>query len=1446
MVGKPLLYLFCRSLTDLERTGYPAESMLLEALLHTFHGKYFYFGFKLTGTSHTESLTLEDVLKITGDESQIHSQMESNFDNCHTLAYQILPNSASKLATVTDFMRQSVSLLKHGNTLRKSVHQSTSSLSKSCSSQNASRSTVIGSYIENSNQDSVAFSFEESDNISDSSARVFSGKGNKTDEVFYENEKYCDKDKSFHLSCVTHRNKLFSKQNKMFEYSQEYSKALNDEISIFTNDIIKKLEYTCSTKELDISSTCSKIDHELKVREIKRSVTSLSQAIMTNHNCKNDCQNNRDTFQNKEGTQFFCQKSLDDVSHIHKAGDYSKLTVSKGKNSPCSLPEFSTATVLTDNEIDEIFKSDCTKGLENSESLTAFLESQLGGEDVEKSSNKAQNKEVLKVQENNSSNNNLTCAYRDMFSNSVAFFDKSNLDLIVKEPVVSAEMENTEKTKGKLRINELVMPDSEGLETFFETQFNDETIKTESKKDDKNENKDEGEKANLREIQAVSLPCNSHASLSCNINKIELELNKLHSSFCVVKFNDLPESEDLEAFLSSFSADDHKDSGMYSDNTATSIEDKKTSKSSDDIKNSVNSFLSENVCHGEKSSIKVSALNHSFPEKSKTESFDSIVQTNNATILKTENKQCHEDKKQPKIDLNNSNDDELDRFLANVSAEHVNANKSSNDRSQNEKSDAEKYLVTECTTNKSEIPKTASVLINCQKNGEKIKNNFYCSETKARFSQDTCRGSLENKSLDLEDYLGRIDSSENYIKLCNKTVTDSCNPELALEDNCDDNLSGILRKADYKEQSNQGKEKHVDNKELKLIVQKKVVINNSSQAELSTEETEASAVIMHKIFDGTGFPTEISSTAGKSGNMSPPVEGIKTSVIQQNDDTSVLSDDSFWDEICANKENLSNLEKKCALISIEDENYSHLENHSDKCYLENRIHHMSVWVSPSTSAENTSSDLFGETFYSDDLRELKTLPNKAEVIVGDSDTDDINSSHPEADDSIIIDSPNTFTTENPSKGDSLLNLLFTRKRIAENQLETVKNVKFDRRLRRVSSCQLMDIKMKLNESPLGKNKLRRKSCLKVRGAKPKQTDSLKDNDNVAKFREAGLGVVEEKSHFQLTETGIQEQISSQIVCGSQDLFEELREDYKSDMHTYPDKQVLKSNNTVGATATNQITGPTRKDSGEPELETSFTSNLQMLQGNQSLFSNSGSQDLFAQSPQVCSSNSNSLCHASSSQKLFEEDKERTFNSPLLDSKNSNSDKVNMCLSCNEKQNANHSNLATSSTERFRISLQNSNLVYHTSSANNLICNTGKKNLLQNVLLDITNLSPGLDQSEAKDLAGNSKTVDSNRQKVVLDTPDLNSCGGFKTLNHLKSHSTKNIETSAVKTDCVCSKLQQKEVIKLNNAVETKANIVLEDSPDLFGDSPCYNRNVAHFQLKSKCLNADTLCKKLFK
>ena len=160
-----------RSLGDLERTGYPASSMLAEALLNTFHGKYFYFGFKYNGSGKLEEkYFLKDVLK--SEESLCNSQLDctSNFENFHTLAYQMLTCSDAVFASVTDHMRLFVKHLRnHTQSKPLQTPEQNQTQDETQSIKNISRRTNYSStsysYVSfGEDVDSLRFSFETSEN----------------------------------------------------------------------------------------------------------------------------------------------------------------------------------------------------------------------------------------------------------------------------------------------------------------------------------------------------------------------------------------------------------------------------------------------------------------------------------------------------------------------------------------------------------------------------------------------------------------------------------------------------------------------------------------------------------------------------------------------------------------------------------------------------------------------------------------------------------------------------------------------------------------------------------------------------------------------------------------------------------------------------------------------------------------------------------------------------------------------------------------------------------------------------------------------------------------------------------------------------------------------------------------------------------------------------------
>ena len=274
-----LFFLF-RSLMSLDRSGYPAESMLVEALMKAFHGKYFYFGLKFQSTLEKEgALSLADV--TANSTSSVASQ--SMFDrtevmeHCHTLVYQMIRSNDGVYATVSDFIRLSIKQLHQEThcTLEAEITKKNSiSLSNSaefrcesgCRTVNNDTSLYkSGSF--HSKQKSVAFSFE---NSSEDSSVFQKQTGNQTEA---DESGSCDEHEILSKSAVGSsawlKNETEKKKSNCNKSSPNLVKKDSESYSSPQySQVGNKFDFDSITPE----STCTsqKVDKELLLRAMKQ------------------------------------------------------------------------------------------------------------------------------------------------------------------------------------------------------------------------------------------------------------------------------------------------------------------------------------------------------------------------------------------------------------------------------------------------------------------------------------------------------------------------------------------------------------------------------------------------------------------------------------------------------------------------------------------------------------------------------------------------------------------------------------------------------------------------------------------------------------------------------------------------------------------------------------------------------------------------------------------------------------------------------------------------------------------------------------------------------------------------------------------------------------------------------------------------------------------------
>ena len=1398
--------------------------MLLEALLHTFHGKYFYFGFKLNGTSDSQSPTLKDVLQCTSDESQTHSQFENDFENSHTLVYQILSNSASSQITVTDHMRKAVYMLKHGHTSAHSVShrkdvRSTSTLSQLSSSRSDSVSSCKNSYIDNSKQESVVFSFEESDtgckSRSRSQNRDLFVKENQSNITCRKSGRTQGTDSyNSHTFCLN-LNGTFS-QNIYVKNKNQSCNMEADITSTFTNEIIKQLEY--STGELGVSNTSSRIDRELRERDIKRKVENLSRCILLSQQSKQESQRellNLESVRNKNQNVKYSEIS-DNASvsnkQISPEAENVKLNIGCSKQSlkscNCCGHNLSTDHTLSKADIQNLVADQ-----EDSQSLTAFLESQTVVTETEASSCKEQKAEVQgegKIDNNHEFEN---------WNNSI--LDDGSLKIHSSHN----ERENTnEKNNTVAQVAEVVrddLPYSEGLETFFGTQFTDEIIDhfAEEEEEEEEEEVDDNTESH-KEASSVSVDQKEHLqNETCATNPMPAG-----------DFIDLPESKDLEAFLSTFD-DGIKDSGLYSDNTATSVEHKQN----------YNDYVSEEKTIEKQSQGKVSFQKAATTDNSIKQGFKELPVPLNDQV----NTDCVIKSGEPSKggSINYTIDSELDSFLANITDEFK-VNEEGNIKtcevsqtSSNIHVQSNKRCPQNCTSN-SNVDEASKVIAytNC-------KDEYYLDKEliNACNKNSLCKTSTSsNESLDLEEYLDRINTSNVATQNFDKAVV--LNPALiqipANERFGDSKPVGTdsVQEIVCKEKENISEvETCAEYKETKININEEL---NDIQ-ENSCNRISPCFDRIDSLQNGDGqvpLQKDSGTTVGE--------KNVQSTSLNDNN-TLFLSDNSLWDKTYENSQSLySDLDN--ALISMQNNSVASADNsvsETDTEYYNEKANTPGLSVGNSThvgspleslekSVEhvnqnslpvNSSFDLFEDSYCTPNVKE-RTVPqaDQENVLVGDGDIEEIENSSFESDDSMIIDSPNTVIDDKYSRGDNLATLFRSKMHVpAKKREETGKNVKFHRQLRRVSSCQLMDIKMKLNVSPHRNRKVRRKSILKV-----KHNDKLKlnspHNDHVSfdKNRDC-LDVLEEKSHLLTTKNTVQDENSCDaFVGGSQDLFADSEEIVRTTPSPTEIVNDILDKYIETRKATEKLKEPDANETNDSDLEI-HTNSAEKMTSN-SIAENSGSQDLFSQRPPVNDMISKQLTSGGS---------------PDLNV---------MCTFENKENHVRPNTTDYCMVKEFKkptddaciLGGQNSNQIAR------------KQTWLRDVLLDVTNTPNDFYTDKNKTYVQQSKHPGSKcGHQIIVDTPDLNACQNVILPVFLNGHVTER-ETLEMKDIGEQDVVKGKEGVILNCGINTSrlqnSDVCVEVSPDLFADSPDTTANKVSSHSKSNVrLYPALLRKKLF-
>ena len=1299
--------------------------MLFEALLQTFHGKYFYFGFKLSGTSHSQAATLKDVLTYTSDESQTSSQFENNFEKSHTLVYQILPTAASSLVTVTDRMRQAVSALKHGNTLANSLgHRKDirhmSMVSEHGLSRSDSISSCRNSYIENSKQESVAFSFDESDTSSSSFTNS-------------QNRSRFTKQNPSNITCRSSKTQRtrndctsVSKMNGTFiknVHAKEQSQSVNmtaDLTTTFANEIVRQLDYN-TTGELGICNTSSRIDHELGIREIKRKVENFSRCILLSQHF------------NKGSVKTKSQNvSLSAVSNTASIPEFEEQILQKSENEKdsngclrqsllyCDNPNFPSTGHRSSKT------SDMNSDLDESHSLTAFLESQTDTFENGANSFKAKQTDL----QSNAKVKSINEKVQDRYCSGI------------NEPLKTNQIHNeTEDKKGKdniSQISEVVreeMPYSEGLDTFFGTQFTDELLEHFEEEEEKGEE-------NVEQIES---------SKKSNIsNGLEMPLQNetcLSNGMQAGDFIDLPESEGLEAFLSTFD-DGIKDSGLCSDNTATSLE--QNDENPKDFKNKEKM----SVRHSQGNKRSVTVHNTDKPSHNREE-------LNTKSVFKSDNLSNRS--------ANETTDSELDSFLANITDE-IKVSEEMRTSEINRESLNKSNIDNDCSIDLDEYLDGINTSNIDVQNFEAIKLNPVVIEIPANEKDNdyNCEKTSLNQIITEEK---NIIMSE--IEMC---------PDLNRAEKCSvEELNDIKTDAINDKESPPPLTNYMDENILAKRNTESVSIRHDNSLHWHDDSFENSQSLYSDLDNAL-----ISMQNGTLNDCG----------------TSVLINSSPGFEHESSKDN-------SVIPSLPFSSSAHVGTHSET--IENEIE-----IIPVASVVNSSIDLFDDSYCSANIKLQAVLHADQNVIVGDSDTEKTRDASSESDDSIIMDSPSSFVEEKNTRGDSLASLFRSRLCLpAVEKEETVKNVKFHRQLRRVSSCQLMDIKMKLNTSPHRKGKGRRKSIRKVKpDEKLKQRSPISDHVSFG-VNKVSLDILEEKSHLLMSRNTEKDSNCNDVsISGSQDLFSDNEgftkirtsptEIINNIIDNYIDRKiVVEKLNDASVIQVNGYAFRTDTGSGDKKNDVSIAEL-------------SGSQDLFSQDPSV--------------------DQKESEQSPIDDSANLNvfgilENDINHKVTVSE--GLKHATCDVSEDDK------NSN-------------HLGRKQVcLRDVLLDVTNTPNDFHRNMNKPLVQENKQPKSKSgHQIIADTPDLSACQKENKPVDPKCCAINERPVTKAKAVGAKNVSNAKEILTMNAAVtmsrSQNAGVIVEDSPDLFADSPGAPANTVSLPSKSNIkLFPTLLCKKLF-
>ena len=1648
--------------------------MLLEALIYTFSGKYFYFGFK-TNESNTNVPVLKDVLNTTSNESQSHSQLDRNFDNYHALAYQILQSDSTKQVTVTDHMRHVVHLFRYGHPQsHTSLGCDPSKVSRSSDSPNISTSSAITSYINNSNQQSVLFSFEGSRYVSSNSStdccsHAYLPDGDTRSENF--KTPVC-KGRHIHSSANKCERTLIKCDYNKTGLSQENSWNANNEASLqvkgakstsfhvwnevdlaplnidqddndgkdLTDEMSVAMTIDSSKKqEQALSLTSNKIDCELRERELMRKETVSSQNIScerqqkycpaghdTNMRQISGCTKNVASKLNKlnlpkkdkdkslfsDGrvksiseslTEPNCQKEgsfIDkDAVKYHQMANHHHPDPSSGPASVCKFTQEQNSTNLTErqysygtcnSECDNKVTTSC-HGVElgltkhnnessqteidleinyiimpDSEGLDTFFETQfsddIGSQTVENKEKSQQDgasklnliqlNSILTPRKSSTSNFHPSKSGRIKTAALKSSSDFNAAELLTAKKSFNA----TEFVTDKEDFNgvHLNLPESEDLEAFLATFNEGITIITE---EDFRASDSLTAKENLHPVDLLTTKedFNSVHLITAKENFHAAEMLTAKEDFNAVHLN-LPESEDLEAFLSTFN-ERITDSGLYSDNTGTSVDDgRQTLK------------LRNKLCPDTK-----------LPnEKEIQKSFSNPYSLNNSDqggsvkpSQKPDQKRHHKYELDIKSSLNkgcghalNYSSNKVDEITNNESClvtTYISPNIPAmlNTKQVNEQQLALKVKFTKCETDTEQMVNTYKMNEESSKDEfadleecfDKIDMSRHVSQnSKSSFGHlkaDAPAPVVQEKRIECftdgnNDILKTIIlSEENETTEKEDWGYDSKESEVLCDDQM--NTTMLTNNQEKCDKRNKTLEKEDDaygskhgisgDNQLIITAEKKNQEKCDQQSEAREKADDGYDSKDYKVKD---YDNQINIRPGNSQEDYQSIVGSTEFPHESADkDNSFSSEDSFWDEFYDDSE--SHLD--CAIINIQDddnslvaddvavnflehENSHHIISNThdlkqlsitpDSCntvlFFDNEDKSDSYKYNNKLEPENTSLDLFEDSCLgSGQSSDSHSNLVKLDVLVEDSEVEEVNDSKSEKDDSIILDSPKSVSSNSFSKISSLG--LWTNK-LAGDKGKDTKKVKFDCRLRKVTSCQLMDIKMKLNESPHKKGKLRRKSCLKVKRMADLEKYSSKQNTPlISNERRSDLDKLDCSA---IKEPLLNNARSSESVseCVPQSNADFKDNEMSSPLTLYPNKtskEYIKECKTLSVDSNHVkcVSTPTIASEGQlnmsgdifnsqdlfspnPLFRPSASGSEQVLsEGQHETVTNksyehifcspaclSGSQELFSDNE---TSRPLTLCPKKNTKMQVWESKTQAVNSKcIVDSVNiltpTLEGQLNISgdlfgsqdlFSPNPQSSPSYSTKALTTSQRSNISDKNTYNELFSTFANNE-CNKTKTTVSfgseGKESVKIIDMSSDFRDMKISDLKTgnfhrkeNDQKMSSPIKNVILDKPvvktfpktNLPSCNKSQAFNFEQKSGVEEDNRNNGKYNL------KKTVFELpvGNIVENmnmfKSNLSVLDSPDLFEDSPQCNKNRKYNELSDK-LYVDVLSKKLFR